>query len=59
MNLTNEEVYKIALAKIPDFKAIDYRPLHDMYIPKGQGIVIYGAGGDTILYFPKEADHED
>ena len=58
MKLTNEEVYKIAISKIPAFKAIDYRPMRDMYIPDGQGIVIYGADGDAIIYFPKEADHD-
>ena len=59
MKLTNEEIYKIAISKIPAFKATDYRPFIDMYVPEGQGIVLYGESGDAIIYFPKEADLED
>jgi len=59
MKLTNEEIYKIAASRIRHFKASDYRPLLKLYIPDRQGIVIWGTNGDAIIYFPREADHED
>lgn len=55
--MTNQDIYNIFRKRYSDMKVSDYRPLSDLFIPKGQGITIWADNNDVILFFPKEGEN--
>lgn len=58
--MTNSEIMKIFRERY-GIKTQDYRPLHSLYIPDTEGIVIWTEQGDVLIFFPKQGDeaHDD
>lgn len=51
--MTNAEIYEKFLDSFGEFRPVDYRPILLRYMPLGQGVIVYGDNGDTIIYIPK------
>ena len=51
--MTNKEILDVFTERYPNVSVNDYRPIADMYMPKGrQGITIWTDTNDVILFFP-------
>ena len=55
--MTNQDIYNIFRKRYPDMKVSDYRPLSNLFRPKGQGITIWTDNNDVILFSQKEGEN--
>lgn len=57
--MTNKEIYELFESKYPTSDVNDYRPLSDTLTENRQGITVFLANGDIIVYYPLPEPYEE